>query len=50
MSVPDREERHLLSKDLGSGSPIQGFGPKKRVIQMLMKVKQKIIQAVFRYR
>ena len=27
ISVPDREERHLLSKDLGSGEPNPGLRP-----------------------
>ena len=28
--MPDREERHLLSEDLGSGEPNPGLRPRKR--------------------
>ena len=28
LSVPDREERHLLSDDLGSGEPNPGLRPR----------------------
>ena len=35
LSVPDREERHLLSEDLGSGEPVsRASAQRKRVIRV----------------
>ena len=31
--MPDREERHLLSEDLGSGEPNPGLRPKKNTVK-----------------
>ena len=31
LSVPDREERHLLSEDLGSGEPVSRASARKRI-------------------
>ena len=30
LSVPDREERHLLSEDLGSGEPVSRASARKK--------------------
>ena len=30
ISVPDREERHLLSEDLGSGEPVSRASARKK--------------------
>ena len=33
LSVPDREERHLLSEDLGSGEPVSRASARKKKIE-----------------
>ena len=33
LSVPDREESHLLSEDLGSGEPVSRASAQKKKIQ-----------------
>ena len=35
ISVPDREERHLLSEDLGSGEPVSRASARKKEEMLL---------------
>ena len=34
ISVPDREERHLLSEDLGSGEPVSRASAQKKKLRL----------------
>ena len=36
LSVPDREERHLLSEDLGSGEPVSRASARKETNEIVL--------------